>query len=69
MVEEVEKVGGGSNLSQCVKHTQHAKHAFARWVWGHAAPGKFWKIYALRSHLRAFFVNLAMHDCFYLMLY
>ena len=25
----------------CAKHNQHAKHAKARGVWGHAPPGKF----------------------------
>ena len=25
----------------CAKHTQHAKHANARGVWGHAPPGNF----------------------------
>ena len=26
---------------KCVKHTQHAKHANTRGVWGHAPPGNF----------------------------
>ena len=28
----------------CVQHNEHAKHANARGVWGHAPPGKFEKL-------------------------
>jgi len=37
------KVTGQSKLelTYCAKHNQHAKHAKAREVWGHAPPGKF----------------------------
>ena len=33
-------VGG----SKCAKHTQHAKHANFKGVWGHAPPRKILKI-------------------------
>ena len=28
----------------CAQHNEHAKHANARGVWGHAPPGKFEKL-------------------------
>jgi len=50
------KVTGLSKLelTYCVKHNQHAKHAKARGVWGHA-PQENLKIDALRLNLRVIF--------------
>jgi len=40
----IHRWGGGQNLDiiwlYCAWHNQHAKHAIAREVWGHASPGK-----------------------------
>ena len=41
-------------LADCVRNTQHAKHAHTRGVWGHAPPENFEKLDPLRLNLRVF---------------
>ena len=36
-----DKLGETGIMLHCAKHNQHAYHANARGVWGHAPPGKF----------------------------
>ena len=59
VVEETGKSwgGGGSSLSQCAKHTQHAKHALARESGG-MPPGKFWK-YMLWEYIWEHFLAIS----------
>jgi len=62
VTEEDNAVRGGYILVEiflggkavCRAYCRHAKHAFSRRVWGHAPPGKFEKLDALRLNLRPF---------------
>ena len=39
-----DKLGEPGIMLHCAKHNQHAQHANARGVWGHAPPRKILKI-------------------------
>jgi len=56
---KVLQVGGAQCSTNIIiicsaKHTQHAKHAPSRGVWGHAPPGNFEKIEVRRWDLASF---------------